>query len=65
MRGIGSARLEVGLALNALGFFAYSVFGGLIVTTVAGQPVQIFRALCAFTVAVASALVLGIFRQGE
>ena len=65
MRAIGSARIECGLVLGALGFFAYSVFGGLIVTTVAGQPVQIFRALCAFTIAVASTLILGIFRQTE
>lgn len=65
MRAIGSARVEGGLVLGALGFFAYSAFGGLIVTTVAGQPVQIFRALCAFTIAVASILFLGIFRQPE
>jgi hypothetical protein len=65
MRAIGNARVEVGLVLGALGFFAYSVFGGLIVTTVAGHPVQIFRALCAFTIAVASTLILGIFRQAE
>jgi len=65
MRAVGSARVEIGLVLGAFGFFAYSVFGGLIVTTVAGQPVQIFRALCAFTIAVASTLILGIFRQSE
>ena len=65
MRAVGNARVEGGLVLGALGFFAYSVFGGLIVTTVAGHPVQIFRALCAFTIAVASTLILGIFRQAE
>ena len=65
MRAIGNARVEGGLVLGALGFLAYSVFGGLIVTTVAGQPVQVFRALCAFTIAVASTLILGIFRQAE
>jgi hypothetical protein len=65
MRSIGNTRIEVGLVLGALGFFAYSVFGGLIVTSFAGQPVQIFRALCAFTIAVASTLILGIFRQSE
>jgi len=46
MRAIGNVRVEGGgLVLGALGFFAYSAFGGLIVTTVARQPVQIFRAL--------------------
>jgi Flp pilus assembly pilin Flp len=65
MRAIGNTRVEVGLLLGAVGFIAYSVFGGLIVTTVAGQPVQIFRALCAFTIAAASILILGIFRQAE
>ena len=64
MRAIGNPRVEVGLLLGALGFFAYSVFGGLIVTTVAGQPVQLVRALCAFIIAVASTLFLGIFRKG-
>ena len=63
MRAIGNARVEWGLILGALAFFAYSVFGGLIVTTVGGHPVQIFRALCAFSIAVASTLILGIFRQ--
>lgn len=63
MRPIGSARVEGGLILGAIGFFAYSVFGGLIITTVASQPVQIFRALCALTIAVGSTLILGIFRQ--
>jgi hypothetical protein len=59
MRAIGNVRVEGGgLVLGALGFFAYSAFGGLIVTTVARQPVQIFRALCAFTIAVASTLIL-------
>jgi hypothetical protein len=65
MRAIGNARVQCGLVLGALGFFAYSVFGGLIVTTVVGQPVQLFRALCAFIIAVASTLILGIFRQAE
>jgi len=63
MRAIESARVETGLILGAVGFFAYSVFGGLIVTTVAGEPVQLFRALCAFTIAVASTLFLGVFRE--
>ena len=63
MRAIGNVRVEGGLVLGTLGFFAYSAFGGLIVTTVARQPGQIFRALCAFTIAVASTLILGIFRQ--
>jgi hypothetical protein len=65
MRAIGSVRVQSGLVLGAVGFFAYSVFGGLIVTTVAGQPVQLFRAMCAFAIAVASTLFLGIFRQCE
>jgi hypothetical protein len=65
MRAIGNTQIEGGLVLGALGFFAYAVFGGLVVTTVAGQPVQVFRTLCAFTIAVASALILDIFREAE
>ena len=65
MRVVGNTRVVFGLILGALGFFVYSVFGGVIVTTVAGQPVQIFRTLCALTIASSSFLILGIFRQAE
>jgi hypothetical protein len=65
MRTIRNTRVECGLLLGAVGFFAYAAFGGLIVSTPVSQPVQIFRALYALLIAVSSTLILGIFRQGE
>ncbi len=62
MKLAGSSRLVRGLAVTAVGFILYSVFGGLIINPVIGLPVQLFRAACAFTIAVSSFSILGVFK---
>jgi hypothetical protein len=58
----GNDKLTKGLRLAAAGFACYAVFGGLITTPVFGLPVQLFRAACAFTIAIASTAILDVFR---
>lgn len=61
-RSLGITRLVAGLAVAAVGFALYAVFGGLVVEPLLGLPIQLFRATCAATIAGASFFVLGLFR---
>jgi hypothetical protein len=65
MKVIGHPRLTNGLVVTGIGFVCYAVFGGLIVEPVAGLPVQLFRAICAFTIAVNSFSILEIFKVSK
>jgi len=62
MKVKGNARLTNGLVFTGIGFLCYSVFGGLIVEPIAELPVQLFRTVCAFTIAVSSFSILEIFK---
>ncbi len=62
MKALGDRKLVQGLNLAATGFACYAVFGGLIIDPVIGLPVQLFRALCALTISVASSFILGVFK---
>jgi two-component system phosphate regulon sensor histidine kinase PhoR len=62
MKPLGNKKLNRGLIVLAVGLAAYAICGGLIVTPVFGVPIQLFRAICAFSIAIASASILEIFR---
>ncbi len=65
MKDIGNSGLTNGLIVTGIGFVCYALFGGLIVNPIAGLPVQLFRAACAFAIAVSSFSILGIFKVSE
>jgi hypothetical protein len=62
MKVIGHPRLTKGLVGTGIGFVCYSVFGGLMVEPVDGIPVELFRAVCAVTIAIYSFFILEIFK---
>jgi hypothetical protein len=62
MKPLGNKKLNQGLIALAVGLAAYAICGGLIVTPIFGLPIQLFRAGCAFSIAVASASILEIFK---
>jgi two-component system phosphate regulon sensor histidine kinase PhoR len=62
MKPLGNKKLNRGLIVLAVGLAAYAIFGGLIVTPLFGVPIQLFRAICAFSIAVASVSILEIFK---
>ncbi|MEJ2683235.1 MAG: hypothetical protein P8Z71_02420 [Candidatus Sulfobium sp.] len=63
MKEVGTSKLTGGLAVAGIAFICYSVFGGLVVNPISGLPVQLFRAACAFTIAISSFYILGVFRS--
>ncbi len=65
MKVIMYRRLTDGLVIAGSGFICYAVFGGLIVQPIAGLPIQLFRAACAFTIAVSSFFILEIFKVSK
>ena len=62
MRPLNNKKLNRGLIMSAGGLAAYAICGGLIVTPLFGLPIQFFRTVCAFVIAVASASILDIFK---
>ncbi len=62
MKPLGNGKLVGGLTVSSVGFGCYAVFGGLIVQPIAGLPVQLFRAVCALTIAISSASILDVFK---
>jgi len=60
MKVIGHPRLTTGLIITGIGFVCYAVFGGLAVEPILGLPIQLFRAVCALTIAVSSFAILEI-----
>jgi hypothetical protein len=62
MKVIGHPRLTIGLIVTGIGFVCYAVFGGLVVEPILGFPIQLFRAVCAFTIAVYSYSILEILK---
>ncbi len=65
MKVIGNPRLTKGLVVTGIAFVCYAVFAGLIVETIVGIPVQLFRAICAVTIAAYSYSILGIFKVSK
>ncbi len=65
VKPLGVRKLVVGLTVAAAGFACYAVFGGLIIEPIAGLPVQLFRAACAFTIAISFSNVLDVFKASE
>jgi hypothetical protein len=65
MKDVVELSVTKGLVVTALGFGAYAVFGGLIVKPIGVLPIQLFRAACAFTVAVSSFYILGVFKASH
>jgi hypothetical protein len=65
MQEVVDAAVIQGLVVTAVGFCAYAVFGGLVITPLLGMPIQLFRAGCAFTIAVASFYILGVFKADQ
>lgn len=61
MKIVGHPRLLRGLVVIGIAFVCYAVFVGLIVEPISGIPVQLFRAVCAVTIAVYSFSILEIF----
>lgn len=61
MRILGNAGLVRGMAIAGVAFACYAVVGGLVVEPVFGVPVQLFRSLCAATIAGAVWSSLGIY----
>jgi hypothetical protein len=48
---IGHPRLTKGLIVTGIGFVCYAVLGGLVVEPILEVPIQLFRAVCALTIA--------------
>jgi hypothetical protein len=65
MKAVGDSTAIRGLLVSAIGFGLYAVFAGLIIQPIAGLPVQLFRAACAFTIAISSFYFLGVFEASE
>jgi hypothetical protein len=51
---LGDRSLVRSLYLAATAFTCYAVFGGVIVTPIAGVPIQLFRSACAVAIAVSA-----------
>jgi hypothetical protein len=62
VKPLGNRKLARGLTVAAVGFACYAIFGGLIINPVLGLPVQLFRAACAFTIAISFFNVLDVFK---
>ncbi len=62
MKLLGNRKLVAGFLVSAAGFGVYAVCGGLIITPLLGLPIQLYRALCAVTIAIASASVIDVFK---
>lgn len=62
MKLLGNKKLVGGFLVSAAGFSLYAVCGGLITTPLFGLPIQLFRALCAVTIAVASSAIIDVFK---
>jgi hypothetical protein len=62
LREILDSAVVQGLMITGASFCLYAVVGGLVVKPVFGLPIQLFRAACAFTIAVSSFYILGIFK---
>ena len=65
MKVIGHPRLTKGLIVTGIGFVCYAVFGGLVVEPILGLPIQLFRAVCAFTIAVYSFTILQFLKVSK
>jgi len=65
MKPLGNKKLSQGLTVLAVGLAAYSICGGLIVTPLFGLPIQMLRAICAFSIAVAAVSILDIFKVNQ
>ena len=65
MKPLGNKKLNRGLIVLAVGLAAYAICGGLIVMPLFGVPIQLFRAICAFSIAVASVSILEIFKVNQ
>jgi len=65
MKARGNPRLTNGLVVTGIGFVCYAVFGGLVVEPILGLPIQLFRAVCAFTIAVYSFAILEILKVSK
>lgn len=62
MKAAVEPKVIKGLLVTAIGFAVYAVVGGLIIKPIGGLPIQLFRAACAFTIAISSFYILGIFK---
>lgn len=65
MKVIGHPKLTKRLIVTGIGFVCYAVFGGLIINPIFGLPIQLFRAVCAFTITISSFYVLDVFKASE
>lgn len=62
MKPLENRKLVGGLHISGAAFICYALFGGLIITPIAGIPIQLFRSACAVTIALSSFGVLEIFK---
>ncbi len=62
MKALGNSRLVKGLTTAAIAFVCYALVGGLITKPIAGLPIQLFRSVCAVTIAIASFSILEVFK---
>jgi len=63
IKAIISVKIKIGLLLLITSFGTYVFFGGLIITPIAGLPVQLFRMGCAILAAIGSVLILELLKQ--
>jgi hypothetical protein len=62
MKLLGNKKLVVGFFVSAAGFGLYGVCGGLIVTPLLGYPIQLYGTLCAVMIAIASTVIIDVFK---
>jgi hypothetical protein len=62
MKPLENSKLVSGMRLAAAGFGFYAIFGGLLVGPIGAMPIQLFRAVCAVTIALSSFSVIDVFK---
>ncbi|MDA8431696.1 MAG: hypothetical protein M0Z60_01885 [Nitrospiraceae bacterium] len=65
MKAIEHPRLTNGIIVAGMGFVCYAIFGGLVVEPILGLPIQLFRTVCALTIAASSFAILEILRVSK
>jgi hypothetical protein len=62
MKPLEDSKLVNGMRLAAAAFAFYAIVGGLLVQPIGGVPIQLFRSVCAVTIALSSFSVIDVFK---
>ncbi len=65
MRPLGNKKLGQGLTLAGASLAVYALVGGLIISPLFGLPIQMYRAVCAFLIAISASSILEIFKVDQ